>query len=162
MCWSCLRLRGRISRRQANGEHVREDWLRLLSQDEIRSVEFGVAARKLVEFVVTSLGVTKGALAQRIRELETLGRVAPWLCAYMHVLRQLGNEAAHESGAGSGRIPAVLSPADLTAGLFCVQRLLDAWPELMVSDHPPTNSSIPSSTRARPNSNASSAFQLPP
>lgn len=112
------------------GEHVREEWLRLLSQSEIRSIEFGIAARKLVEFCTAYMGVKKGPLAVRIREMETQGRVAPWLCAYMHVLRQLGNEAAHENASGASRIPAIVAPADLTAGLFCVQRLLEGWIEI--------------------------------
>lgn len=112
------------------GEHVREEWLKLLSAPEIRSVEFGIAARKLVEYYVTTLGVTKGPLAVRIREVETQGRIAPWLCAYMHVLRQLGNEAAHENVSGSNRVPALLAPADLTAGLFCVQRILETWSDV--------------------------------
>lgn len=45
--------------------------------------------------------------------------VALWLCAYMHVLRQLGNEAAHENASGADRIPAIVAPGDLTPGLFC-------------------------------------------
>lgn len=116
-----------------DGEHVRLAWLSLLNQPEVRSVEFGIAARKLVEYYVGQMGATKGHLAARIRQLETQGRIAPWVCAYMHVLRQLGNEAAHEN-VGVGRVPPIIAPADLTVGLFCTQRLLDAWAELSEVD----------------------------
>ena len=109
-------------------EHLRHDWLSLLSQPSVRSVEFGILARKLVELYATRVGAPEGPpLATRIRNMEKRGRVAPWICAYMHVLRQLGNEAAHENTLGSTRVPKIVAPADLTAGLFCVQRLLDSW-----------------------------------
>ena len=114
----------------ATAEHTRSEWLGLLSEPTIRSVEFGIAARKLVELFVGLMGAREGPLANRIRALETKGVLAPWLCAYMHVLRQLGNEAAHENVSGSKRVPRVLSAADLVAGLVCVRRLLDSWDEL--------------------------------
>lgn len=121
-------------------EELRADWLRLLQQDEVRAVELGVQARKLVELFVQRLGARSGVLATRIRDLEKREILAPWVCAYMHVLRHIGNEAAHENLGGSTRRPLVVSPADLTAGLFCVQRLLDCWGELepdgLSSDRP--------------------------
>jgi hypothetical protein len=106
---------------------VRDDWLRVLQQAEVRSVELGVNARKLVELMLTRLGVPAQPLYKRIRLLEEGDKVAPWICAYMHVLRHLGNESAHENAVGSTREPPVIAPADLIAGLFCVRRLLDFW-----------------------------------
>ncbi|WP_161794818.1 DUF4145 domain-containing protein [Desulfonatronum thioautotrophicum] len=84
-----------------------------------------------MELITKKLGANSGQLATRIRDLETKGIVAPWLCGYMHVLRHLGNEAAHENVHGASRVPSVVAPADLIAGLFCVQRqLLDSWEDL--------------------------------
>jgi hypothetical protein len=106
---------------------VRDDWLRLLQQKEIRAAEFGVGGRKFVELMLGRLGVPQQKLYERIRALEKLGTVSPWICAYMHVLRHLGNEMAHSSAMDSVRQPPTIAPADLTAGMFCLERLLDFW-----------------------------------
>lgn len=106
---------------------VRDDWVRLLTSQNIRAVEFGINGRKLVELLLSRLGSPQQFLAKRIRALEDGGTVAPWICAYMHVLRHLGNDSAHQSSDSVARDPAVVAPADLTAGLFCVQRLLEFW-----------------------------------
>lgn len=106
---------------------LRDDWLVLLQQKEIRAPEFGVNGRKVVELMLGRLGVPQQKLADRIRALEKLGAVAPWICAYMHVLRHLGNEVAHNNATDADRQPAMIAPADLTAGLFCLERLLDFW-----------------------------------
>ncbi|MGE4068630.1 MAG: DUF4145 domain-containing protein [Vicinamibacterales bacterium] len=77
--------------------------------------------------LVTRLGGTKtGHLHQRIRNLEEQGHVAPWICGYMHVLRHLGNEAAHEQGL-TPRVPPVVDQSDLGLCLLCVERLLRFW-----------------------------------
>ncbi|MEZ5419064.1 MAG: DUF4145 domain-containing protein [Vicinamibacterales bacterium] len=78
---------------------LRDDWQRLLDSPVVRTAELGLLGRRLVEMLVTRLGGNKaGHLHQRIRALEEQGRIAPWICGYMHVLRHLGNEAAHERG----------------------------------------------------------------
>ena len=106
---------------------VRDNWLVLLQQKEIRAPEFGVNGRKVVELMLGRLGVPQQRLADRIRSLEKLGTVAPWICGYMNVLRHLGNEVAHSNSTDTDRQPAMIAPADLTAGLFCLERLLDFW-----------------------------------
>lgn len=100
------------------------DWIRLLDEPMVRSADFGVAARKLVELLLSDLEVPQQPLYKRIRALEERSTVAPWICGYMHVIRHLGNESAHEVTAGERR-PSVVAPSDLTAGLFCVRRLLE-------------------------------------
>lgn len=111
----------------AGGGTLRSDWLDLLRGTQTRSVYFGVLSRKLVERILEQLGITSGNLVQRIRDLEQSSKVAPWICGYMNVLRHLGNEAAHEKQVDAGRIPNAITAPDLTAGLFCVERLLDFW-----------------------------------
>jgi hypothetical protein len=107
---------------------LRNDWLGLLAASEVRSFELGVLSRRLLEVLVTKLmGASKEPLYSRIRALETSGKVAPWICGYMHVLRHLGNEAAHETAAASDREPPRLETVDLALGLFCVERLLEFW-----------------------------------
>lgn len=106
---------------------LRLDWIRLLQQEQIRTIDFGVQARKLVELILTRLDVDQQPLYKRIHALEQRNSVAPWICGYMHVLRHLGNESAHQSIAGATRIPSAVGPSDLTAGLYCVERLLEFW-----------------------------------
>ncbi len=107
---------------------VREG-LRDLLQDEIRSVEFGIRARQLVELLVGHLKAPKGSLQQRIQHLATIGNVAPWTCSYMHLIRLMGNEAAHGPEDNRRRVPASISQGDLTVCLLCILRLLEFWEE---------------------------------
>lgn len=119
-----LRAKTRFSSRS---DHLYNEWIQLLQAPAVRSSEFGVASRKLVEFILADLDVPDQPLYKRIRALEERGDVAPWVCGYMHLLRHFGNESAHENQRGSGRRPPVIAPPDLTAGLFCVERLLEFW-----------------------------------
>lgn len=105
----------------ADGKALHDQWLRLLDSPQVTTQEFGILARKLTEHMVQLYGAPAGNLADRIRHLEKVGALAPWMCGYMHVLRQLGNEAAHSGQLGSH----VVTGADLVAGLHCVQRLVD-------------------------------------
>jgi O-acetyl-ADP-ribose deacetylase (regulator of RNase III) len=114
---------------------LRSEWIRLLQQDQIRSVEFGVSARKLVELILTKRGIAQQVLYRRIHAYEETRTVAPWICGYMHVLRHLGNESAHENASQLKRIPSTVGPMDLAAGLYCVERLLDFW---LTSESPVT------------------------
>lgn len=111
---------------QGNADEVRSSWLALLQAAPVRSVELGVLSRKLVELMLDRLACQPGAqLWRRIAALEQEG-VAPWVCGYMHVLRHMGNESAHENRNGQRQPPAV-DERDLTLALFCVERLLDYW-----------------------------------
>jgi hypothetical protein len=106
---------------------LRDDWLRLLTGTDVRVSELGMLGRRLVELVVSRVdGRSAGKLHERIYALEKHHNVAPWVCGYMHVLRHLGNEAAHE-GHSVGREPPFIEEADLALSLLCIERLLDFW-----------------------------------
>jgi hypothetical protein len=106
---------------------LRNDWLALLVGQDVRSVELGIQARRLVELLVRRLGGTKNEhLHVKIRSLERDGIAAPWICGYMNVLRHLGNESAHEQSTPNRRPPAIEAD-DLALSLFCVARLLEFW-----------------------------------
>ena len=109
---------------------IRDEWMYVLSAESVRSAEFGISARKLVELILTRLGSPQQYLAKRIRAIEESGAVAPWICGYMHVLRHLGNDSAHQILDGTKRHPSMVDASDLTAGLFCIQRLLEFWIDL--------------------------------
>lgn len=112
---------------QEKGSMLRQDWMRLLENENASSTEFGVLARKLVEMQLNNFGIAKGQLPARIRELELSGKVPPWICGYMQVLRHLGNEAAHTGAGQAAEHTHAVTPSDLIAGLYCVQRLIDQW-----------------------------------
>lgn len=113
-------------------DSLRDDWLSMVESDQASSVQFGVLSRKLVERILNKLHAPHGHLAGRIKWAETNG-IAPWICGYMTVLRHLGNEAAHEHPDGVIRNPANIASADLAAGMYCVERLLDFWGEVSTS-----------------------------
>ena len=105
---------------------LRDDWLRLLSADRIRSFELGVLSRRLLELLVAEMGAPgKDPLNKQIDALQA-AHVAPWIRGYMHVLRHVGNESAHE-GSQEARLPPSVEPADLGLCLACVNRLLEFW-----------------------------------
>lgn len=109
----------------ATGLELEKEWRKLLAKKDVRSIELGVLARRLTEFVAAELGAPAGNLYSRIAWLEKNG-AAPWLCGYMHVLRHLGNEAAHDNTAEE-RQPRLVTSEDLLVALLCVQRMLTCW-----------------------------------
>ncbi len=105
------------------------DVRRIVSSEESRSFELGIAARKIVEFIVEDiLGNQKGMLYQKIQNIQSVSepKIADWIIYYMHILRVLGNESAHEIG-NKDRVPVTLSEADLELCLLSIYRLLDFW-----------------------------------
>ncbi|HEU4648849.1 MAG TPA: DUF4145 domain-containing protein [Gemmatimonadales bacterium] len=101
---------------------------RILKQETARSFEIGILARRLVEFVVDEmLGRKKTStnLPDKIDRLGDLG-VAPWIRGYMHTLRVLGNDEAHEKNR-AGRTPAFASEDDLAICLFSMHRIWNFW-----------------------------------
>ena len=105
-----------------------DEMRRVLNIDDARSFEVGILGRRLVEFVVDELlnkKKTSPNLDMKIEELSNRG-VAGWIRSYMHVLRMLGNESAHEKD-NSGKRPAFASEDDLVISLFCVLRVWNFW-----------------------------------
>lgn len=99
----------------------------VLRRDTIRSFEIGILGRRIAEMIVLDLlgGNGGNLLARNIDKLRENG-IADWIISYFNVLRQLGNESAHETHAGK-RIPSFVSEGDLAVGLSCLQRLWEFW-----------------------------------
>jgi hypothetical protein len=100
---------------------------RSLLSEQTRALEIGISSRRLVEFMVNRMlrRKSRGELMLDIEALSEVG-VAPWIRSYMHMLRVIGNEQAHLKNVEARRPPHV-TDRDLTACLFCIQRLLDFW-----------------------------------
>jgi len=131
-----VNLRGDICRRidyalkavPTTHKRLFEEMRRIVGDDGTQSFEIGMIARRLVEFVVDDLlrrVKTSPDLARKIDDLAHIG-IASWIRGYMHTLRILGNESAHEKGA-EGRLPPYVDEEDLAICLFCFQRILGFW-----------------------------------
>ncbi|AFY62135.1 DUF4145 domain-containing protein [Synechococcus sp. PCC 6312] len=106
---------------------------RFVLNENSKSFELGVAARRFTELMVDDLlqeleyDLLRVSLYRKIGYLKDIG-VAEWMTSYMHVLRVLGNESAHHQDQACRR-PATISESDLGLCLFCIERLLDFWLE---------------------------------
>jgi hypothetical protein len=99
---------------------------------ESRPFVLGVAARKVIEFIIHDLMAGKkykdvNAALQQLVAQQDHGP-ALWIVYYMEVIRTLGNNAAHAS-IKHQRQPAHPTQADLELLLLCLLRVLDFWIE---------------------------------
>jgi len=99
-----------------------------ITRDKPRSYEVGIVARRFVEHVVDGMlspQSTKDVnLMRKIESLSNL-KVAPWVVSYMHLIRIVGNEGAHERA--RDRTPPHLIGSDLSMCLFALLRILEFW-----------------------------------
>jgi hypothetical protein len=70
---------------------------------------------------------TSGDLLSSIENLRKTGKVAPWVCSYMHGLRVLGNKSVHPAHKPPKYHPKTLGAADLVSALAAVRCLLTFW-----------------------------------
>lgn len=98
---------------------------RLLSLDEVRSFEVGILARRFVESMVNFILPSNKPVHNLAKGIDLTAqyKIAPWIRSYMHTLRLIGNESAHEKST-EGRRPPFVGEDDLVLTLFCIQRLL--------------------------------------
>jgi hypothetical protein len=91
----------------------------------------GILGRRLAEFVADDLLKRPTTSPDLTRKIEQLAekKVANWIRSYMHTLRLLGNESAHEKPSDD-RYPPFVSAEDLALCLFCAQRVLSFWCQL--------------------------------
>jgi Domain of unknown function (DUF4145) len=92
-----------------------------------RSVEVGIAARRLAEHVLAGVLPPEDQKKNLYGQINSLREqpVAPWIVSYLNVLRVFGNEAAHHKS--EHQYPPAIVGDDLTLCLFAVQRVLDFW-----------------------------------
>lgn len=99
--------------------------------EESRPYTLGVAARKVVEFIIYDLMARKKFkdINTALKQLEQQDQgPALWILHYMEAIRTLGNNAAH-MGLTHPRQPAHPTQADLELLLLCLLRVLDFWIE---------------------------------
>jgi hypothetical protein len=99
----------------------------VLCRDDVRSFELGVIARKIAERIADSIhgGEVRADLLTKIRKLNERG-IAMWIQQYLHVLRVIGNEAAHEN-TSTPREPKSVDESDIAISLLCMRAVLAFW-----------------------------------
>ncbi len=104
-----------------------EELRQAIEAEETRALDVGVAARKLVEAIVSDVESTPRTfdLLGRIERLGEVG-LSRWIRSYMHLVRVVGNEVAH-ARPPSRRFPAEIRDADLALCLHGMKRLLEFW-----------------------------------
>jgi Domain of unknown function (DUF4145) len=109
---------------------VLADFARLVGSPEARSFEIGLVARRLVEAVVADVFGKAPKGYDLVKNIDSLAEkhVADWIRSYMHVLRVLGNESAHERQIEL-RLPPTVTDADLSVVLLCAKRIIEFWIE---------------------------------
>ena len=132
----------------AESNRCLHDLRRIVASEMCQGFELGIAARRLVEFLVNDLMADqkRSELYKRIDELGQLG-IADWIRSYMHVLRIFGNESAHQRQR-AGRVPISIDEPDLAVCLFCILRLLEFWITFKTTHapaHPSDSASLTSS-----------------
>src|SRR5205823_12796076 len=92
--------------------------LRLAISQETRSVEIGIAGRRLAEYMVSVLPEPKEPIKGLGPKIDALHNqaVARWIIIYLHLLRVFGDEAAHHRS--QNRHPPTLDRDDLLLCLF--------------------------------------------
>ena len=105
---------------------------RTFDNPSAKSVEFGLACRRLAEKFITDMffadvDSSKMSFLQKIRKLSE-NNVAMWIVSYLHLIRVFGNEAAHEIGDGNVK-PRSIAVRDITLLLFSTQRVVEFWVE---------------------------------
>lgn len=107
---------------------VLSDFARLVGSPEARSFEIGLVARRLVEAVVADVFGKAPKGFDLVKNIDSLAErhVADWIRSYMHVLRVLGNESAHERQIDA-RHPPTVTDADLSVVLLCAKRVIEFW-----------------------------------
>ena len=123
-------------KRNASKEFLQTDTYlylkRTFENPSARSVEFGLACRRLAENLFSEMyfpGETGSRLSfhQKIKRLSK-NNVAQWMVSYLHLIRIFGNEAAHEIGNSKIR-PRSIAVRDITLLLFSTQRVVEFWAE---------------------------------
>lgn len=109
---------------------VLADFARLVGSPEARSFEIGLVARRLVEAVVADVVGKAPKGYDLVKNIDSLAErhIADWIRSYMHVLRVLGNESAHERQIDI-RHPPTVTDADLSVVLLCAKRIIEFWIE---------------------------------
>ena len=117
------------------GYEVIEEFRSLCLDERLRSSQWGVIGRRLVERLITAIsGISEGGhLSDKIEALAGKG-VSRLIRRYMHILRAFGNESVHERDRTGATQPEV-GKSDLAICLSCSLRLLEFWASLRRDSH---------------------------
>ncbi len=117
--------------RVRNRRKVNKTFARMLDcirQQEVRYLDLAILARRVVEMMMNEVNpqsVNK-SLYRKIEDFARKQVAASWIISYMHIIRILGNEQAHDD-ISKGKIPGEIMITDQRIMLHCLEQVFTFW-----------------------------------
>lgn len=99
-----------------------------MKQQEVRYLDLAILARRVVEMMMNEVNpqsVNK-SLYRKIEDFARKQVAASWIISYMHIIRILGNEQAHDD-ISKGKIPGEIMITDQRIMLHCLEQIFTFW-----------------------------------
>lgn len=114
-----------------NRPEVDKTFARLLDcmkQQEVRYLDLAILARRVLELMMNEINPqsAKRSLYRKIEDFSRRQVAAGWMISYMHIIRILGNEQAHDD-INQGKIPGEIMVTDQRIMLHCLEQLFTFW-----------------------------------
>ncbi|MDO5411718.1 MAG: DUF4145 domain-containing protein [Lachnospiraceae bacterium] len=101
-----------------------------ISQQEARYLDIAILSRRIIELMLKEINPAsqKKSLYKQIQDFGSKNIAANWIISYMHIVRILGNEQAHED-LNQGKLPCEIMVTDQRIMLHCLEQLFNFWIE---------------------------------
>lgn len=114
-----------------NKKKVNKTFVKLLDcikQQEVRYLDLAILARRVLELMMNEInsGAVNKSLYRKIEDFRRKEVAASWIISYMHIIRILGNEQAHDD-INHGKIPGEIMVTDQRIMLHCLEQLFAFW-----------------------------------
>lgn len=99
-----------------------------IRQEEVRYLDLAILSRRTVELMLREINpeLANRSLYRKIEDFSRKQVAATWIISYMHIIRILGNEQAHDD-INRGRIPGEIMVTDQRIMLHCLEQLFTFW-----------------------------------
>lgn len=114
-----------------NKKKVNKTFAKLLDciqQQEVRYLDLAILSRRVLELMMNEISPLSRnrSLYRKIEDFSREGIAAGWIISYMHIIRILGNEQAHDD-INQGKIPGEIMVTDQRIMLHCLEQLFTFW-----------------------------------
>lgn len=99
-----------------------------MKQQEVRYLDLAILSRRVLELMMNEInpGPAKKSLYRKIEDFSKRQIAAGWIISYMHIIRILGNEQAHDD-INQGKIPGEIMVTDQRIMLHCLEQMFTFW-----------------------------------
>lgn len=127
--------------RLRNRPKVNKTFAKLLDcikQQEVRYLDLAILARRVLELMMNEINPqsARKSLYKKIEDFSRKQVAAGWIISYMHIIRILGNEQAHDD-INQGKIPCEIMVTDQRIMLHCLEQILTFWIQYENRKHAP-------------------------